>query len=150
VISFGPTHESVPRPLWDVQTVRDIFCGLVVTRHSVRCGPREVIVQYAPELFVLGETDIFQRLIETSDRPLVHLLVRPVAAVNPHDERLITVSVGVRCWPTECLRPVRGKVLGVLGVVSWLNVWLTTPSSSTRVCHAWANLSSASRPPAAS
>ncbi len=66
----------------------------------------------------MGEADIFQRLIETSDRPLVHLLVRPVAAVNPHDRSLITVAVGVRRWPTECLRPVRGKALGVLRVVS--------------------------------
>ena len=38
--------------------------------------------------------------------------------MNPHNGRLITVPVGVRCWPTECLRPVRGKALGVLRVVS--------------------------------
>jgi len=75
-------------------------------------------VKHAPELFVAGEADIFERLIETGNRPLVHLLVRPVAAVNPHDRGFITVLVRVRRWSTECLGPVRGKALGVLRVVS--------------------------------
>jgi hypothetical protein len=75
-------------------------------------------VKHAPELFVAGETDIFERLIETGDRPLVHLLVRPVATVNPHDRGLITVLVRVRRWPTESLTPIRGKALSMLRVVS--------------------------------
>jgi len=90
----------------------------MVTRHRGRGSPREVIVQHTPEPLVAGEADIFQRLIETSDRPLVHLLVQPVAAVNPHDRGLITVLVRIRRWSTECLGPVRGKALGVLRVVS--------------------------------
>src|SRR4030095_2784343 len=61
---------------------------------------------------------LWQRLIETSDRPLVHLPMWPIAAVDPHDRGLITVAIGVRRWPTECLRPVRGKALGVLRVES--------------------------------
>jgi len=65
-----------------------------------------------------SEANIFQRLIKTSDRPLVHLFVRPVATVNPHDGSLITVVIGVRRWPTKCLRPVRGKTLGMLRVES--------------------------------
>jgi hypothetical protein len=44
--------------------------------------------------------------------------VRPVATANPHDGRLITVSIAVRCWPTERIRLVRGKVLSVPGVLS--------------------------------
>ena len=44
--------------------------------------------------------------------------MQPVAAVNPHDGRLTTVIVGVRCWPTERFRPVRRKPLGVLRMVS--------------------------------
>jgi hypothetical protein len=75
-------------------------------------------VQHASEALVVREPDIFQRLIETRDRPLVHLMVRPVAAVNPDDRGLITILVGVGRWPTECLCPVRGKALGVLGVVT--------------------------------
>jgi hypothetical protein len=42
-------------------------------------------VKHPPKPLVAGEADIFERLIKTGDRPLVHLLVRPVAAVNPHD-----------------------------------------------------------------
>src|ERR1041385_7663159 len=56
--------------------------------------------------------------METSARPPVHLFVRTVTAVNPYDGGLITVLVGVRRWPAECLRPVRGKALGMLGVIS--------------------------------
>ena len=83
------------------------------------CGcPREVIVQHASQPLVGGEPGVLQGLIETGDRSLVHFLVRPVAAVNPHDGRLIAVLVGVRCWPTECLRPIRSEALGVLRVES--------------------------------
>src|ERR1041385_2748707 len=112
------TGASVPGPLRDVQTVWHILCRAMVTRHRGRRTPCEVIVQHAPEPLVAGEADIFQRLIETSDRPLVHLLVQPVAAVNSHDRGLITVLVRIRRWPTECLGPVRGKALAVLRVVS--------------------------------
>jgi hypothetical protein len=75
-------------------------------------------VQRASEALVACEPDILQRLIETRNRPLIHLLVRPVAAVNPDDRSLITILVGVGRWPTECLCPVRGKALGVLRVVT--------------------------------
>ena len=87
-------------------------------RHRGRGNPREVIVQHTPKPLVAGEADILQRLIETSDRPLVHLLVQPVTAVNAHDRGLITVPVRVHRWPAECLGPVRGKAFGVLRVVS--------------------------------
>src|SRR5262245_34428275 len=108
----------MPGPLWDVQTVRYFLRRMVVTRHRGRGGPCEVIMQHALEPLVAGKADIFQRLIETSDRPLIHLLVRPIAAVNPHDRGLITVPLGVRRWSTKRLRPVRGKALGVLRVQS--------------------------------
>ena len=86
--------------------------------HRGRGRPREVIVQHLSELLVGGKPDIFQRLIETRDRPLVHLLVQPVATMNPHDRGFITVAIGVCRWPTECFGPVRGKALGVLWVES--------------------------------
>jgi len=101
-----------------VQTVRHIICRVVVTRHCGRGSPRKVIVKHAPEPLVTGEADIFERLIKTCNRPLVHLLVRPVAAVNTDNRGLITVLVRVRRWPTESLPPVRGKALRVLRVVS--------------------------------
>src|ERR1044071_10194112 len=90
---------------------------MVTIHRGGRC-PREVIVQHGFESLVAVESGIVQGLIETGDRSLVHLLVRAVAAVNPDDGRLITVLVGVRCWSTECLGPVRSKTLGVLGVKS--------------------------------
>jgi hypothetical protein len=109
--------ESVPGPLRDVQTVWHILCRAVVARHRGRGSPREVIVQHASKPLVTGEADIFQRLIETRDGPLVHLLVQPIAAVNPHDRGLIAVLLRVRRWPAERLGPVRGKALGMLWVV---------------------------------
>src|SRR5262249_42267680 len=121
VCPFGSqisTDKSLPGPLRDLQTVRYILCRAVVTRHRGRGGPREVIVQHTTEPLVTGEADILQRLIETSDRPLIHLLVQSVAAVNPHHRGLIPVPVGVGRWPTECLLPVGGKTLGVLRVVT--------------------------------
>jgi hypothetical protein len=42
----------------------------VITRHRGGCSPREVIVQHVSEPLVARETDIFQRLVETSDCPL--------------------------------------------------------------------------------
>src|SRR5262249_9409305 len=79
------TDESVPGPLWDSQTIRHVLSRVVVTRHRGRGGPREVIVKHASQPLVAGEADIFQRLIETGDRSLIHLFMRPVAAVNAHD-----------------------------------------------------------------
>ena len=75
-------------------------------------------MQHLAQPVVAGEADIFQRLIETGDRALVHLLVRAVAAVNADDRRLVTEGVRVGRWPTERLRPVRGKALGVLRMES--------------------------------
>jgi hypothetical protein len=75
-------------------------------------------VQHASEAIVAREPDIFQRLIEARDRSLVHLLVRPVATVNPDDRGLVPIPVGVGRCPTKCLRPVRGKALGVLRMVT--------------------------------
>jgi len=75
-------------------------------------------MQHASEVLVTRKPDIFQRPIETRDRPLVHLLMWPVAAVNPDDRGLITIPVRVVRWPTECLRPVSGKALGMLGMIT--------------------------------
>jgi hypothetical protein len=42
-------------------------------------------VQHLSEPIVAVEADVDQRLVEAGDRPTVHLLVRPVAAVEAHD-----------------------------------------------------------------
>jgi hypothetical protein len=75
-------------------------------------------VQHASEPLVGVKSGILQGLIENRRSLAGHLFVRPVGAVNPHDGRLISVLIGVRCWPTERIRLVRRKVLSVLGVVS--------------------------------
>ena len=49
---------------------------------------------------------------------------------------------------TQCVRRCLRRSVGC-GWYPWLNAWLTSSSSSTRVCHALANLSNPSRPPAA-
>ncbi len=48
VVGFRATHESVPGPLRDGQTLRHLVCLVVVTRHRGRGRPREVIVQHSP------------------------------------------------------------------------------------------------------
>ena len=101
-----------------MQAVRYILSRILVTIHRNCGGPREVIVQHAPEPLILVKTDIFQRLILTGDRPLVHVFMKRVAAVNARDRRLITELIGVRRWPTERLGPIRSKALGVLRMVA--------------------------------
>src|SRR5262252_6895170 len=107
VVGLRFSDESMPGPLRDVQTVRYILGRVVVMRHRGRGSPREVIVQDTSQPLVAREPDIFQRQIETRDRSLVHLLVQPVPAVNPHDRGLITTCVGIGVWPAKCLSPVR-------------------------------------------
>jgi hypothetical protein len=60
-------------------------------------------VQHAPEPLVAGEADIFQWLIEASDRPLVHLLVQPlplgIRTAAGHfiaTSRKVYLSIGLR------------------------------------------------------
>src|SRR5690349_4107492 len=86
--------------------------------HRGRGCPREVIVQDASEPLVIVESGILEGLIETGDRSLVHLLVQPIATVNPHDGRLITILVRVCGWPTERFGPVCGQALGMLWMES--------------------------------
>src|SRR5215470_6901477 len=40
----------------------------------------------------------------------------PVAAVYLDDGGLVTIGVGIRAGATQCLRPVRGESLDMLGV----------------------------------
>jgi len=71
-------------------------------------------MQHLSQPLIAGESDIFERLIETCYRPLVHLVVRAVAAVNPHDRGLITVLFGVNRWSAKCFCPIRSKAFSML------------------------------------
>jgi len=73
-------------------------------------------VQHASQALFAREPYVFQRSIETGDCPLIHFLVRSVAAVNPDNSSLITISGRVGSGSTESLRPVRGKAFGMLRV----------------------------------
>lgn len=86
--------------------------------HGGGCCPGEVVVQRASESLVLIESGVLQGLVEAGNCPLVHFLVQPVAAVNPHDRGLVAMTVGVRGRSTECLGPVRGETFSVLRMVS--------------------------------
>src|SRR5690606_26954991 len=101
----------------DAQATRYILF-FFVTSHRCRSRPRKVLVQDFAKLLVAREPDIFERSIEAGDGALIHLLVRPVAAVHSNDGGLRSVSLGVRTGSAERLRPVCGEALRVLWVVA--------------------------------
>jgi len=94
----SPLDKSVPRPPRDVQPVRNSVCGPVVSGDRGQGRPGEVVVQHLSEPLVAGETDVDQCLIKAGDRTTVHLLVRTVAAMQPHLRGLVAVAMtpGVR------------------------------------------------------
>jgi uncharacterized protein YwlG (UPF0340 family) len=84
VVRIRSANESVPRPVWEVQTVRHIVCGTVVPVHRGGGCLREVVVEHLSDPVVVSKTNVNQGLIETGDRSTVHLLMRTtVAAVHP-------------------------------------------------------------------
>ena len=80
--------------------------------------PSEVVVKHLSEPRVLGQPDIRQGLVEADDCAAVHLMVLAVATVHPHDRGLLAKGVGVCGRPAECLGPIGGQSLAVLGVES--------------------------------
>jgi hypothetical protein len=75
-------------------------------------------VQHAAESSVSVEPDVSHRLVETGDRPAVHLVVRAVPAVDPHDRGLVSIAVGVGCRTSEGLGPVCSEPFAVLRMES--------------------------------
>jgi hypothetical protein len=72
-----------------------------------------------PTKRILGaQADIAHRLVEARDRPAVHLVVGPVAAMGPNDGGLVTEAFAVGGRATERLGPVGGEAFGVVGVES--------------------------------
>src|SRR4029077_3805329 len=55
-------------------------------------------------------------MVEAGNRAAIHFVVLPVAAVHLDDGGLVTIEVGIRAGATECLGPVSGESLDMLGV----------------------------------
>src|SRR5580698_1979890 len=105
--------QPVPGPARNAQAVRNLVGRLVIARHRRGGGPGEVIVQDLSQRPGLRDARVLHRLIEAGDAALVHLLVRAVAAMDPHDERLVSVAGGIGSGAAERLGPVGGEALTV-------------------------------------
>lgn len=75
-------------------------------------------MQHLLEVLARFKPHVLQGPVETGDRPTVHLLVWAVAAVDPHDGRLVPIGIGVGRRPPEGLGPVCSESLAVLGMES--------------------------------
>jgi hypothetical protein len=73
-------------------------------------------MQHLPQRRVAGQSDISQSLVEASDGPAIHLVVYPVSTVDPDDGGLVAVGPGIHAGSTECLSPIRGETLDMLGM----------------------------------
>lgn len=115
-VSGGVLHlEPVPRPVWNAEAVWHIIGGLVVTGHCSRGRPSEVVVQHLSQRTVV-KSDIRKSLVKAGNRAAIHFVVLPIAAVHLDDGGLVTIGTGIVGGATECLGPVGGESLDVLGV----------------------------------
>src|SRR5207247_6458339 len=57
-----------------------------------------------------------QSLVKACNRAAIHFIVLPVPAVHLDDSGLVTIGIGIRGRATECLGPVSGESLDMLGV----------------------------------
>lgn len=102
----------------DRQTVGHVVRRVVVAGHRGRGRPTEVVVERLTEALVAVQAGVCERLVEAEDGPAVHLLVRSVATVDPHDRGLVPEMRGVVGRSAECLDPIRGEAFGVLRVIA--------------------------------
>ena len=102
--------------MWDAEAVRHIIRGLVISRHRCRGRPSEVVVQHLSQRTIVGKSDIDQGLIETGNGTAIHFFVLAVTAVHLDDGGLVTIRAGIRAGATECLGPVSGEPLDMLGM----------------------------------
>ena len=122
--------------MWDGEAVRHIVGGLVVAGHRVRGRPSEVVMQHLSQRFVVSESDISKGVIETGNRTAIHFAVLAVATVHLDDGGLVTKEARIRARATECLSPISGESLDVLGGKLWLNAWAThVVGHHDRSCH---------------
>src|SRR5215468_11635685 len=73
-------------------------------------------MQYLSQRRVVGQSYVSQSLVEASDGVAIHLIVHPVAAVDPDDGGLVAIGLGIHAGSTECLGPISGKTLDMLGM----------------------------------
>src|SRR5712672_1336835 len=55
-------------------------------------------------------------MVEAGNRAAIHFVVLSVAAVHLDHGGLVTIGAGIRAGASECLRPVSGESLHMLGV----------------------------------
>ena len=73
-------------------------------------------MQHLSQRTVMGKSDIGQSMVEASNRAAIHFVVLSVAAVHLDHGGLVTIRVGIRGGAAECLGPVSGESLDMLGV----------------------------------
>jgi hypothetical protein len=73
-------------------------------------------VQHWSERAVVGYPDISKSLVETNNRTAIHLCVFPIAAMYLDDGGLVPIRIGIHAGATECLSPVSGESLDMLGM----------------------------------
>jgi hypothetical protein len=73
-------------------------------------------VQDLAQLRVFGQSDVSQSLVEASDGAAIHLVMHSVAAMDADDGGLVAIGLGIHAGSTECLGPIRGETLDMLGM----------------------------------
>ncbi len=73
-------------------------------------------MQHLPERLIGGESGIRQSLIEASDRPLIHLFVRPVPAVHFNHAGLVAIGLRICAGAAESLGPIGRQPFDMLGM----------------------------------
>ncbi len=57
-----------------------------------------------------------QSQVEAGDCTAIHFIVLPVPAMHLDDGGFVTIGIGIRTRATECLGPISGESLDMLGV----------------------------------
>src|SRR5262249_57269518 len=73
-----------------------------------------VVCRYLPELPVRAQPHVLECLIETGNRPPIHLLVHAIAAMYADDRCFIAVLLGIGGGPSKRLAPVGRQPLAML------------------------------------
>ena len=75
--------------------------------------PGEPSYELKPEARLGRDADVIERGHERGDGTTVHLLMRSITAVEPHDVRIVTERAGVCGGSAKLFGPVCGEPLGM-------------------------------------